>query len=80
MNAEDAKEIFRELHQQKDEIEREIGEPLDWREMPNKKASRIVVFKAADGYKEETWGEQFAWMQEKLEAFDRAFRPRLAKL
>jgi hypothetical protein len=79
MNAEDAKEIFRELSEQKDAIEKAIGEPLDWREMPDKKASRIVLFKSADGYKEETWPEQFSWLREKLEAFDNVFRPLLAR-
>jgi hypothetical protein len=79
MNAEDAKEIFRELYEQKDAIEKAIGEPLDWREMPDKKASRIVLFKSADGYKEDTWSEQLAWLREKLEAFDKVFRPLLAR-
>lgn len=80
MNAEDAKEIFRELCQQKDAIEKAIGDSLDWREMPDKKASRIVLFNSADGYKEETWPEQFAWLREKLETFDRVFRPVLARV
>jgi len=79
MNADDAKEVFRELYEQKDAVEKTIGGPLDWREMPNKKASRIVVFNSADGYKEDTWPEQFAWLREKLEAFDRVFRPLLAR-
>lgn len=79
MNTADAKEIFRELYQQKEAIENAIGEPLDWREMPNHKASRIVLFKSADGYNEETWPAQFAWLREKLEAFDKVFRPLLAK-
>ncbi len=79
MNAEEAKVVFRELFEQKDSIETAIGEPLDWREMPDKKASRIVVFKSADGYKEETWPEQFAWLRDKLEIFDKVFRPMLAR-
>lgn len=79
MNAEDAKDVFHELYEQKDAIEKSVGEPLDWREMPDKKASRIVIFKPADGYKEETWPEQFAWLREKLETFDKVFRPLLAK-
>lgn len=79
MNGDDAKEVFRELYEQRDAIERAIGESLDWREMPNKKASRVVLFKSADRYKEETWPEQFAWLREKLETFDRVFRPLLAR-
>jgi hypothetical protein len=79
MNAADAKELFRDLHEQKDAIEKAIGEPLDWREMPDKKASRIVLFKSADGYSEETWPEQFAWLRATLETFDRVFRSLLAR-
>jgi hypothetical protein len=41
-NAEDAEEVFRELNEQKDAIEKAIGEPLDWREMPDEKASHSV--------------------------------------
>lgn len=80
MTAEDAKDLFHELHEQKSAIDNAIGESLDWREMPNHKGSRIVLFKSADGYNEESWPEQFAWLREKLEAFDKVFRPLLAKL
>lgn len=79
MNAPDAKEVFHELYDQKEAIETAVGESLDWREMPDKKASRVVLFKVADGYKEETWPEQFAWLREKLETFDRVFRPLVAR-
>lgn len=79
MNGPDAKDLFRDLHAQKESIEMSLGETLDWREMPDKKASRIVVFRSADGYSEATWPEQFAWLRERLEAFDRVFRPLLAR-
>jgi hypothetical protein len=79
MNAQDAKDVFHELYEQKEAIEKAVGAPLDWREMPDKKASRVVLFKSADGYKEETWSEQFAWLREKLETFDKVFRPLVAK-
>lgn len=79
MNLEDAKEVFRNLYSQKDAVENAIGEPLEWREMPDRRSSRIVLFKSADGYNEDTWPVQFGWLQEKLEAFDRIFRPLLAQ-
>lgn len=78
INSDDAKEIFKELSAQKEEIERALGESLDWREMPDKKASRIVLFRPADAYNEESWPEQFAWLREKLEMFDKVFRPLLS--
>jgi hypothetical protein len=47
--------------------------------MPDRKASRIVLFRSADGYNEESWPEQFAWLRANLEAFDKVFRPLLAR-
>jgi hypothetical protein len=78
INSEDAKSIFSDLFKQKDEIEGVIGSPLDWREMPDKKASRIVLFNSVNPYDEATWPQQFAWLQSNLENFDKAFRPLLA--
>lgn len=75
INSEDAKNIFNELFKQKDGVEAIIGSSLDWREMPDKKASRILLFNAIDPYDEATWTQQFAWLQGNLEKFDNTFRP-----
>jgi len=77
INSEDAKKIFHDLLNQKESIEKVIGAPLDWREMPDKKASRIVLFNSVDPYDEASWPQQFAWLQSNLEKFDQAFRPLL---
>lgn len=78
INSEDAKSIFGDLIKHKDDIEKIIGAPLDWREMPDKKASRIVLFNSVDPYDESTWPQQFSWLQTNLEKFDKAFRSLLA--
>lgn len=78
INSEDAKAIFNDLIQHKEDVEAIIGSPLDWREMLDKKASRILLFNSIDPYDEATWPQQFAWLQENLERFDRAFRNLLA--
>lgn len=78
INSEDAKSIFGELVKRKEDIEKIIGAPLDWREMPDKKASRIVLFNSVDPYDEATWPQQFSWLQSNLEKFDKAFRSLLA--
>jgi hypothetical protein len=80
INSEDAKSLFSELLTQKESIETTIGNPLDWREMPEKKASRVCLFKPADPYDESNWPEQFAWLQNALEKFDEAFRPAFSRM
>jgi uncharacterized protein DUF4268 len=79
INSEDAKVIFSELLKEKDNIEAIVGAPLDWREMLDKKASRICLFKSVDPYDEKDWPQQFAWLKDTLEKFDQAFRPLFAK-
>jgi hypothetical protein len=77
LNIFDDKELFNDLLRQRGEIEQEVGSTLDWREMPDKKASRIILFKRCEPTNEADWPQQFAWLQETLERFDAAFRNRL---
>jgi hypothetical protein len=70
-----SKEVFADLYSRKDAIERAIGAELDWRELPDKKTSRILLLKDADGSDEKDWPKQFEWLQETLEKFDDVFRP-----
>ena len=76
--SENSKVIFGELLEKKAEIEAAIGAPLDWRELPDRKVSRIVLFCDADAYDESAWPEQFEWLQRNLERFDQVFRPLLS--
>jgi hypothetical protein len=70
-----SKEVFADLYSRKAEIESEIGAELDWRELPDKKTSRILLLKNANGTDEKDWPKQFEWLQETLEKFDDIFRP-----
>ena len=79
LTSEQAKLDFAELIKNKEQVEKIIGHQLDWREMPDTKASRIILFKDGDPYKEADWNEQFAWLQDILERFDKAFRPLFAR-
>lgn len=79
INSEDAKNIFGELRQQKEEVEAIVGQTLDWREMRDKKASRIMLFESIDPFNEKDWPAQFAWLRKNLEKFDEVFRPRLSR-
>jgi hypothetical protein len=75
LNAPDAKETFAEIFQRRGEFEKIVGAELDWREMPENKVSRVVLFKEVEGFDESGWPSQFEWLQETLEKFDDAFRP-----
>ena len=79
ITAENSKELFSELLAQRDAIEAIVGDKLEWREMPDRKTSRVMAFKSADPRDETDWPNQFAWLRSRLEKFDEAFRPLLAK-
>lgn len=70
-----SKELYQALLSNKDEIEKELNivEPLEWMELPGKKASRIRAvhaFRLANG---ETWQPAFTWLTETASQFRRVF-------
>lgn len=75
-----AKTYFRQLHMSRADIEREIGEPLDWRELPDKVESRIYLTKQLDPKNRADWPQQLSWLAEKLSLFLQVFRPRVQNL
>jgi len=77
---EHAKSFFNILAKDKIAIEKEIGAKLEWKELPEKTSSKIIQFKDADPKDESDWPTQHAWLKEKIEKFDKAFRKRLPYL
>jgi len=72
---------FRELESHKDEIEVELGFPLDWRLLPDRRACRIVLCQQSCPFDSEArWPEYREWMIAKLEKFNDVFRPRVREL
>ncbi len=55
------KELFYSLLDHRDEIERESKLTFDWQELPDQKASKIVIRKNVDFEMRSQWGAQFAW-------------------
>jgi len=81
MHDEDAKAFYHLLLHQKEQIEAGFGEPLDWQELPEKRASRIAIYKEhTDPADESDWPNQIAWLVEKLQRLDRVFRPIIREL
>lgn len=70
----DDKDLFRMLYGHKEEIEAEVGEELDWRELPEKKASRILIKRNANLTDEQDWPQQFEWVMDKLVKIKKAFK------
>ena len=58
----DDKELFKSLYTHKDEVETVMGMALDWRELPERKASRIVVEKIVQLDNRDDWSEQFDYI------------------
>lgn len=75
-----AKAFFHLLKEQKDQIETEIGEPMTWMELPEKIASRIILFKQCDPTDEADRASQHEWLKNKLELLDQTFRQRIKEI
>jgi hypothetical protein len=78
----DPKKIaFKKLESEKQEIGQEIKLPLSWEEMPEKRTSRIAVYRdGVDIGDRDTWESQFQWYAEQLRTFRRVFSTRVRAL
>lgn len=70
----DDKELFKSLFSHKIEIESDMGMKLDWRELPERKASRILVEKNVHLGDHEEWQEQFVYIMDVLLKMKKAFK------
>jgi len=76
-----SKAIYHAFRSEKETIEAEFGEALEWSESQDLKTSSISVTKHnADFRNEQDWKNQFAWLAERLEKLDSVFRKRVLKL
>lgn len=73
----DSKSLYRKFHEQKEEIELEIGKELEWMELPEGKASRIKLSKDIDVTDQYNWDECFQWINLFAEKFYLTFSSRL---
>ena len=73
-NVPDDKDLYHKLYEHKYDIESEMGVQLDWRELPEKKASRIVILTDADFDNKSKWQEQFEWVMDTSQKMKKAFK------
>ncbi len=75
------KRLYDRLHEQRRSVESELGDPLDWERLDDRRASRVAVYR--DGSiddSDDTLEEIHEWMVERLLKFREVFRPRLDEL
>ncbi|MBZ4020844.1 hypothetical protein CKO11_00025 [Rhodobacter sp. TJ_12] len=78
---ENAMAYFRELEASKAAIEEELGYAVDWRALPDKRASRILLIREKCPLEDQArWQEYREWLTAKLEDFDRVFRAKVKAL
>ena len=70
----DDKELFKSLFAYKDEIEKNMEMELEWKELPERKASRILIEKTVDLDDRATWPEQFDYIMDTCIKMKRAFK------
>ncbi|HUN06176.1 MAG TPA: DUF4268 domain-containing protein [Aggregatilineales bacterium] len=75
------KALFDALEKDREAIENEFGDKLEWRRMEAKRSSRIVrTFQSGSSYQEDTWDTLQDEMIEAMIRLDKALRPRIARL
>ena len=70
----DDKELFKHLFIHKNEVESDMGMVLDWRELPERKASRILVEKNVQLSNRDDWTKQFAYIMDVLIKMKKTFK------
>jgi Domain of unknown function (DUF4268) len=80
LNSERAKAEFKELESAKPEIERQAAIQFEWRELANKRQSRIETRRSATPTDQSSWPELFKWLVDRLELIHQIFGSRVKAL
>lgn len=73
-------ERFQILASDKEQIESELGYPIEWHNPPNKISKRVYVRKSVKLSDKDDWSNQFEWLFNHLEQFQRVFSKRVRAL
>lgn len=79
-DAELNKRLFDSLYEQKEEVEKEFGEPLEWERLDDKTASRVALYRPGSIDDEAILGEIHKWHVGKLLKLKQVFGRRLTRL
>ena len=73
--------LYEALKQNKSEIEKEFGEPLDWQDLDDSKASRIKIFKYNFNIEnQDQWESNSDWLIDRVEKLYKVFSPRIKQI
>lgn len=79
-NGEENMFVFERLHEQKEEIERVFGEGIEWQPLTGKKACRICLEWAIDGYDQQNWDDIIKWFNQYVPKLEAAFKGPIAEV
>lgn len=70
----DDKELFKILLSHKADVESAVGFNLDWRELPERKSSRIIIEKEVKLDDKDSWSHQFDYIVDVCMKMKKAFK------
>lgn len=70
----DDKDLYHQFLSNKAAIENDVGIKLEWNELPDKKASRILTYKNVDFDNKDDWEAQFDWFMDTALKMKKAFK------
>lgn len=68
------KDLFHSLYENKKMIESDADLTFDWRELPERKASRIIIEKQVEFGDKSQWNTQFDWLMDTMVKMKRTFK------
>lgn len=81
ISGDQAKSFLAELRSGREAIERELGYPLEWEELPSRRDCRIASYlNASDPEDEADWPRQHAWLAKRLNDLHRVLSQRVKGL
>lgn len=77
----ESKRLFQALAAQREQLEQQLGFPLDWQELPEAQACRIASWRHNSPLEEEAlWSDYLNWFVERLVQMNTVFRPAIQAL
>lgn len=73
----DNMELYESLLANRESIDKAAGIPLNWCELPERKASKIIIERPAELSDQSKWQEQFDWLADVMVKIKKAFKKHL---